>query len=173
MTPTPLTQTTTTTQMPAKDEAALAMRPIPKSCMSLLLSTSRVSSLPITLSLQFEPTDPDQWQIALETLQFIPNVFNDSETDDSLPCLRLSIVIVSHHSLLSFLSPFAPVINFSRASKRRSSFINASFNTFSIKRHLCPEYESHPTHRYESFQVQSRSNSSFVPRQWKNVPYHW
>ena len=83
MMPNPLKRTTI--PMPAQDEAALAMRPIPKPRTSFLLSTTRIASLQTDSSFQSEPTVSDQWQIASKVQPIVINSLDDPETDDFPP----------------------------------------------------------------------------------------
>ena len=53
--------------------------------MSLSLSTTRITNLPIDSSLQYEQTEPDQWQIAPNVSQIVNIVSDVPETDDTLP----------------------------------------------------------------------------------------
>ena len=83
MMPTPLKRTTV--PMPAQYEAAPAMRPIPKPRMSLFLSTTRITILPIDSSLQSEQTVSDQWQIAPNVPEIVNIISDVPEADDSIP----------------------------------------------------------------------------------------
>ena len=104
MMPTPLKHTYIS--IPAQDEAALAMRPIPKPPMSLCFSTTRITSLPIDLSLQSEQIVSSQSQIAPNAHKIVNVISDVPETDDSLP-----VPSASHrNSLAPFVCvPFLPL----------------------------------------------------------------